>query len=351
MINGISLFSNVGIDELYFKEYGINIVLSNELISKRCQFYNYIYPNVEVVCGDITEQHIFLKLVELYNIKQCDFLIATPPCQGMSQAGKMNKNDERNKLIIDTVEFIKQTQPTNIIIENVPQILNFPILLNNNYIKIVDYIHLSLEPLGYFINYGVLNAADYNTPQHRKRAIFLISKLKKWEFPVKYKHITVRDVIGKLPSLESGQTSNIQYHYAKKHKEEHILWMKHTPTGKTALNNEIFYPQKDGRKIKGYNTTYKRIEWDKPAPTITMCNGGISSQNNVHPGKLMDNGLYSDARVLTILELMRLTGIPDNWNIPTWASDNFIRQVIGEAFPPKFASALLTTMPNGELYE
>ena len=349
MINGISLFSNVGIDELYFRKYGINIVVSNELLPKRCQFYKHIYPDVDMVCGDITEQNIFCKLIELYQKNKCDFLLATPPCQGMSQAGKMNKNDERNKLIIDTIKFIKQTQPTNIIIENVPQILNFSIPLNNTYTKIVDYIHSELEPLGYYINYGVLNAADYNTPQQRKRAIFLISKLRKWEFPNKNKQITVRDVIGELPSLESGQTSKIQYHYAKKHKDEHVLWMKHTPTGKTALDNEIFYPQKDGRKIKGYNTTYKRMEWDKPAPTITMCNGGISSQNNVLPGNLMDNGLYSDARVLTILELMRLTGIPDNWNIPTWASDNFIRQVIGEAFPPKFAATLLTTMPIGQI--
>lgn len=351
MVNGISLFSNVGIDEIYFKEHGVNIVVSNELIPKRCQFYNHIYPNVQMVCGDITDKNIFQKLVELYKKYNCDFLLATPPCQGMSQAGKMDKNDERNKLIIDTVKFIKQTQPSNIIIENVPQILNFSIQFNDSNIKIVDYIHSELEPFGYYINYSVLNAADYNTPQQRKRAIFLISKIRKWEFPEKKEHITVRDVIGELPSLESGQTSTIQYHCAKKHKDEHILWMKHTPTGKSALDNEIFYPQKDGRKIKGYNTTYKRMEWDKPAPTITMCNGGISSQNNVHPGNLMANGLYSDARVLTILELMRLTGLPDNWNIPSWASENFIRQVIGEAFPPKFASTLLTTMPKRRDYE
>ena len=77
-----------------------------------------------------------------------------------------------------------------------------------------------------------------------------------------------------------------------------------------------------------------------------MCNGAISSQNNVHPGRLLADGTYSDARALSILELLRLTGLPDDWNIPDWASDNLIRQVIGEAFPPKFAESLLTTMNN-----
>ncbi|MDR0912046.1 MAG: DNA cytosine methyltransferase [Methanobrevibacter sp.] len=346
MINGISLFANVGIDETYFKENGVNIVASNELISKRCDFYSHLYPEVEMICGDISNSSIFNKMVELYQNNNCKFLISTPPCQGMSQAGKMDENDERNLLIIYTIEFIKKTLPENIIIENVPQILNFSIKINNKIVKIIEYIKKELKPLGYFINYRVLDACDYETPQNRKRAVFLISKISKWKFPKKSKIITVKEAIGDLPSLESDEKSIIPNHFAKKHNNRHITWMKHTPTGKTAFDNEIHYPQKDGRKIKGYRTTYKRISWDKPAPTITMCNGSVSSQNNVHPGRKLDDGTYSDARVLTILELLRLTGLPDDWNIPEWASENFIRQVIGESFPPKFATKLLETMPK-----
>ena len=204
-----------------------------------------------------------------------------------------------------------------------------------------------MKPFGYYINYDILDAADFDTPQYRKRAIFLISKYQKWEFPKKSnKYITVKDAIGNLPSLESGEDSGIKYHRANIHNKNHILWMKHTPTGKSALDNIEYFPNINGRKIKGYSTTYKRMDWDRPAPTITMCNGGISSQNNVHPGHKLKDNTYSDARVLTILELLRLMGLPDNWNIPEWASDNLIRKVLGEAFPPKFAAKLLTTMPR-----
>lgn len=344
-IKGCSLFSNVGIDELYLKDVGINIVLANELVEKRALFYKHIYPNKDMVIGDITDSDIFNTIVNKYKQYGCSFLLATPPCQGMSQAGKMDENDVRNKLIISVIEFIKQTKPDNILIENVPGILHFSIYVDGKKIKIIDYIK-SLTKLGYFINYNVKDAADFGTPQHRKRAIILISKFNKWEFPSPQKRVTVRDAIGTLPSLESGESSNIKYHNAKKHNADHILWMKHTPTGKTALLNDVYYPQKDGRRIKGYNTTYKRIEWDEPAPTITMCNGGISSQNNVHPGRKLMDGTYSDARVLTILELLRLSGMPDNWDIPSWASDNLIRMVIGEAFPPKFAASMISTMPK-----
>ena len=346
MINGISLFANVGIGETYLKEKGINICVSNELIEKRCDFYSHLYPDSKMVCGDITDKNIFNKLINLYEENNCDFLMSTPPCQGMSVAGKMNKDDPRNSLIIYTIEFIKKVRPSNIIIENVPQMLKFSILVEDEEVKILDFITRELEPLGYFINYGVLDCADYGTAQTRKRAIFLISNIKKWEFPEKMPKTTVRDVIGDLPSLESEEKSDIPLHYAKKHNKNHILWMKHTPTGKSAFDNEVYYPKKDGRRIKGYNTTYKRIDWDKPAPTITMCNGAVSSQNNVHPGRKLEDGTYSDARVLSLLEILRLTGLPDDWNIPDWASDNLVRQVVGEGFPPKFSAKLIETMPR-----
>ena len=200
--------------------------------------------------------------------------------------------------------------------------------------------------MGYIINPVVVDAAEFGTPQSRKRAIFLISKSSKWELPTKQKKITVREMIEHLPTLESGGTSAIKYHNAKTHNDRHISFLKQTPTGKTALHNKVHYPKKvDGTRIKGYDTTYKRIEWDKPSPTITMANGSVSSQNNVHPGRLNKDGTYSDARVLTLKEIFILTGLPDDWTPPEWASENLIRQVIGEGVPPMLIDSLLSTMP------
>ena len=345
-VKGISLFANVGISETYLASQNIHIVAANELLPERAKFYQHLHQHSQMICGDIADEKIFRQLVAKFHSEKCSFLIATPPCQGMSIAGKMNKDDPRNKLIINVIDFIKETEPENIIIENVANILNFAITYQEKPIKIVDFIKEQLIPLKYFINYAVLDASDYDTPQYRKRAIFLISKHKMWHFPAKKPKITVLDAIGDLPSLESGQDSSIKYHFAKTHNQQHILWMQHTPTGKTALENEVFFPQKNNRKIKGFATTYKRIKWHEPAPTITMCNGAISSQNNVHPGRQINENQYSDARVLSILELLRLTGLPDDWNIPNWASDNLIRQVLGESFPPKFCLNLITTMPK-----
>ena len=111
--------------------------------------------------------------------------------------------------------------------------------------------------------------------------------------------------------------------------------MKHTPTGCSAFDNKVFFPVKqNGEKIKGYNSSYRRILWDEPAPTITIRNDAISSQRNVHPGRLLPDGTYSDARVLTPLELMLLDSLPQDWNIPDDTSELLIRQCIGESIPP-----------------
>ena len=66
-----------------------------------------------------------------------------------------------------------------------------------------------------------------------------------------------------------------------------------------------------------------------------MRNEIISSQNNVHPGRLKHDGTYSDARVLTIRELLIIMSLPPDLDIPNNISDTKIRQLIGEGIPPK----------------
>lgn len=346
-MNCVSLFANVGIAETYISKHNIDVVVANELLEKRVDFYKEQHPNCNMIQGDITDKDIYKKLLNDAKKKNCQFLLATPPCQGMSVAGKMKKDDPRNSLIRFVIEFIKELRPAHALIENVPGILKTYISVDGKQTKVIDYINGELKSLDYFINQTIIDTADYGTAQSRKRAIFLISKHGHWQLPKKKNKITVREVIGDFPSLESGEKSDIPYHIAKIHNDRHIAFLKHTPTGKTALHNEVYYPKKeDGTRIKGYATTYKRIEWDRPAPTITMANGSVSSQNNVHPGRLKNDGTYSDARVLTLKEIFVLTGLPDDWQPPKWASENLIRQVIGEGVPPKLIDSILTTIPK-----
>ena len=66
-----------------------------------------------------------------------------------------------------------------------------------------------------------------------------------------------------------------------------------------------------------------------------MSSRTISSQNNTHYGRKKEDGTYSDARALTLLELMLLTGLPSNWPVPTYCSQRCSRDILGECVPPK----------------
>lgn len=348
---GLSLFASGGIGESYIHTLkNINIKVANELEKNRAKFYSHFYPESNMIQGDITNDTIFNQVIDKCKEEKVNFIISTPPCQGYSKAGKQDENDTRNiliKYVLDTINILK---PEYALIENVPEFIKSIVIVKGKKVKVLDFIN---DKIGneYTFKYDVLDGQYFETPQTRKRCFFLISKKgnKVWDLPSKItlKPITVREAIGYLPSLKSEEKSDIKYHYAKKHNDNHILWMSHTPTGKSAFDNEVHYPSKDGRKIRGFKTSYKRISWDKPAHTITMMNGNISSQNNVHPGReYIKDGetLYSDARVLSIYELIILTGLPKNWNIPSWASETLVRNLLGECVLPKVIYHILKSI-------
>lgn len=354
-IKALSLFASAGIAEFGFEHSNIDVVLASELLPIRMEVHKYWHPTTKTVCGDITKQEIKDEIIKKSKKEGIDFIFATPPCQGISLIGKNKSNDQmladkRNYLIFHTFDIIDEVDPSIIMIENVARFFKIKFNIDNKLIGIEDIVR---EKYGekYHIDCHVFDAADYGVPQHRQRAIIRMwKKGYTWSDPVKKKQITMREAIGDLPSLESGEKSNIKNHYARVHTAQHILVMKNTPTGHSAFENSIYYPKNEitGERLKGYAATYKRMDWDKPAPTITMRNDCISSQSNVHPGRLKSDGTYSDARVLSIRELFILSTLDPDLNLPPFASDIQIRHMIGEAVPPKLIHEIIKGLKKDE---
>jgi DNA (cytosine-5)-methyltransferase 1 len=293
-----------------------------------------------MLCGDIQDPDIFEKIDKSIKNNNVKFLIATPPCQGFSLVGKnktMNQmqSDPRNYLFLDILKLIKSNDLDYILIENVPRSLQLSMPYKNKLSSIVDILEEELNEK-YIIKSDIYNCAEYGIPQSRRRAIVRVYKKHlDWENPKKEKLITMRNAIGHLPSVESGEISEIKWHYGRKHSAEHVLCMRNTPEGKSAYENEIHRPlTKNGKTPKGFKTTYARMKWDEPCPTITIRNDAISSQRNVHPGVKIRKGIYSDSRVLSIKELFLLTGLGDDFDLPSHTPELLIRQVIGECVPP-----------------
>ena len=340
-IKAISVFSSAGIGELLLKNTNVEVVAANELLPKRAECYSHFYPNTDMYCGDITLEETQDYMVSAAQKSGAKMLIATPPCQGLSTLGKNKKQihyekDKRNYLILSALNIIDRCDFDYVFIENVPTFLEMYFPYENDYFKLEEILNKKYSSK-YKIEARVLNAKDYGICQSRPRAIIKMYKPdKKWSWPSEEQEITLREAIGYLPSLESGESSDIPWHFAKKHNERAVLALKHTPTGKSAIANEVYYPKKeDGTRIKGFHNTFKRMDWDQPCPTRTTFSGSMSSHNNVHPGRLLPDGTYSDARVLTLLETFIVSSIPEDIDFPKDSTDTFIRTVIGESIPPK----------------
>lgn len=378
-IKGLSMFSNVGLAETYLGELGVDIVVANELLEERAKFYKHLYPETNMIVGDITDSSVFESVIAAANEESVDFLIATPPCQGMSCAGSKDPNDPRNFLIYYAIEAIKRLQPRFVIIENVPMQQHTQITYNGEFTFIPDYVEAELGKIYRFNKERIVNSKDYGVPQSRQRYIYLLTKKTEpvyWEFPEKEDRIiTLREAIAHLPSLDpelrepserwrfpdfekkkaAGHAIS-RWHTPPVHSWKQVEWMIHTPSGLSAFKNEIFFPKKDDRRIKGAPRTYMRMDWDKPATTVMQNSGVISAFSTVHPGRCLCQGsceserIYSDPRALSIYELLIVSSLPLDWNIPDWANDTLIRKVIGEGIPPKLIKRAVEALIIGGNY-
>ena len=91
-----------------------------------------------------------------------------PPCQGYSQIGTRDLNDERNDLYLQFARVMKTLQPRLFLMENVPNLVMFQ---RGHY---RDLILKKFRSIGYSnATYVSVKASDYGVPQHRNRVVFI----------------------------------------------------------------------------------------------------------------------------------------------------------------------------------
>lgn len=107
-----------------------------------------------------------------------DIIVGGPPCQAYARVGRAklqnvkgdkdaHTSDDRARLHAEYVRFVKALQPVALLMENVPDILQFG---GEN---VAERIARDLEKLGYAVSYTLLNAAAYGVPQTRERFYLL----------------------------------------------------------------------------------------------------------------------------------------------------------------------------------
>ena len=108
-----------------------------------------------------------------------DIIIGGPPCQPFSVAGKQNAvSDPLGKLYSNFIDHVSYLSPSIVVMENVYGMAQV------KSVNMIDLIYKSFDKIGYEVTHRELLAADYGTPQKRRRLIFIASKdLHNYQFP------------------------------------------------------------------------------------------------------------------------------------------------------------------------
>ena len=209
MPNYIDLFCGAGGFSKGFDEEGFKNIFSNDCEKDFCKTYKENFPKHRLV-EDKIENLSKKKILDLISNKKVDVIIGGPPCQGFSIAGNIGRkfiDDPRNYLFKEFVRVVNIIKPNFFVMENVERLFNH----NNSKTKIS--IIKKFEEIGYYVECKVLNSLDYMVPQNRRRVVFIGSKAtKEIQFPPKHSKdfLTVKNAIGDLPKLKSGQKSKVK---------------------------------------------------------------------------------------------------------------------------------------------
>lgn len=336
-INAVDLFCGVGGLTCGVQQAGINVIAGYD-IDPRSQFAYEFNNNARFILKDIKK----IDSKEITNLFPDDtdikVLMGCAPCQPFSTYSHKYKNNENTLQKMDLLDYfgkqIEYVQPDIVSMENVPQMVKE---------KVFDKFIQILNDNNYFIDYKVVFAPDYGVPQKRKRLLLLASKLGEIQLiPAQFNkdnYPTLQDTIGNLPKLKAGDTDlNDPLHRSRNLTELNMKRIKQSKPGGTwkDWDEELLLEAYKKKSGASFGSVYGRLEWDKPANTITTQFPGIGNGRFGHPDQ---------DRALSLREGAMLQTFPRDYLFtkPELGGKYPISQValqIGNAVPPKLGEVI-----------
>lgn len=294
MTRAVDLFAGWGGFTLGAEQAGVDVVWAGNHWPLAVEAHALNHPGTQHVCQD-------LRQADWSALPEYELLLASPACQGHSQASQPKRRGYHDALratawaVIDCAEV---TRPETIIVENVPDFARwtlYPLWLQ------------ALTLLGYETDAQVLTSSHYGVPQRRKRMFITASRV-----GAKISPLTLTDEPGFGPCIDwhegrwrpvSEATSSVRARIAKGRRNH-------------------------GRRFLGQHVSgHPGVGLDEPIRTITTKDQWI----------VVDGSQY---RPLTIREYARGMGFPDSYAWPDATKKDTIKG-LGNAVCPPQAAALI----------
>lgn len=160
----VDLFCGGGFGARGAVRAGATPILAVDAWELATQTYMENFPGADVLCSPIEE----LDPVKLAKKYKPDILLTSPECTSHSIArGAKNGSEKSRETAIGIIPWLKTMNPNWLIVENVNRMKKW-----DRHNELVE----SIESYGYTVNDLYLNAADFGTPQSRKRMFLVCDK-------------------------------------------------------------------------------------------------------------------------------------------------------------------------------
>lgn len=258
-------------------------------------------------------------------------LVAGPPCQGHSDLNNHTRRDDpKNRLYLKVARAAEILAPRVVLIENVPSVMH-----DKN--QAMQKTSLLLGARGYRVANLVVRLDKLGIPQRRKRHVLLAthdsigleptSVLNSVAESQAEEH-NLRWAIGDLADIANGNGVD-QAPKASATNRERMRWLLEHDEYDLPNSERPLCHQNDGHT---YLSMYGRLDWEKPAQTITSGFGSIGQGRYMHPDQM---------RALTPHEAARIQGFPDYFRFAPLPSRASLATMIANAVPPELARRIV----------
>lgn len=275
----------------------------------------------------------------LFGDSELKVLAGCAPCQPFSTYShryEVDGKDGKWGLLYEFSRLAKDTNPDIITMENVPSVAKHAVFH--------DFVE-SLKELGYKVWFDVVDSSNYGVPQTRKRMVLLASLHGEIRMinPTHKKPKTVRDAIGSLCAINAGEASpKDRLHVSASLSEKNLHRIRASRPGGTWRDwpEHLVASCHKAESGKTYAGVYGRMEWDKPAPTMTTQCYGFGNGRFGHP---------EQHRAITLREAAIIQSFPKNYAfIPKdgVASFTVLGRLIGNAVPVDLGRAIARSIKH-----
>lgn len=269
---------------------------------------------------------------------QIDVLVAGPPCQGHSRLNNHTRHDDpRNDLYGCVARFAELRRPKLVIIENVDTI-------TSDQRGSAAAARQRIAALQYSVSEATVQLHHLGVPQSRRRHLLVATRPDQPTLDVdavidtygvpRSDLRTVRWAIADLATRDPTSTFD-STSAPNEDNQRRLQWFARHPHAANLPNTErpdchrLPREMPDGSlKQHSYRSMYGRLDWDRPAQTITSGFGSMGQGRYVHPGQL---------RTLTPHEAARLQFIPDFFDFSSVRGRGHLARMIGNVAPMKLS--------------